>query len=101
MMTRARILQTAEQMVNGNRQDDYGTPENSFAIIAHLWTGYLHAKLKDDINAVDVAAMMALLKIARISSGHGKSDSGLTLPGMPRAAVSCRRLKIWLHRTRV
>ena len=33
------------------------------------------------VNAVDVAAMLALLKIARIASGHAKEDNWVDLAG--------------------
>ena len=35
----------------------------------------------DAINPVDVAAMLALLKIARIASGHAKEDNWIDLAG--------------------
>lgn len=81
MITRKDILQTAEKMVNGDRQDDYGTPENNFSRIAELWCAYLGPQLNAAISPVDVAAMLSLLKIARIASGHGKSDNWIDLAG--------------------
>ena len=78
---RAQILREAESMVLGDRQDDYGTPENSFERIANLWNSYLDTRLDGRLGAVDVAAMMALLKIARIASGHGKRDNWVDLAG--------------------
>lgn len=81
-MTRKEILDTAEKMVNGDRQDDYGTPEQNFERIAMLWTHYLGPnRLNVGITPVDVAAMLALLKIARVASGHGKSDNWIDLAG--------------------
>lgn len=81
-MTRKEILETAEKMVNGDRQDDYGTPEQNFERIAMLWTHYLGSdRLNAGITPVDVAAMLALLKIARVASGHGKSDNWVDLAG--------------------
>ena len=47
-----------------------------------LWTHYLGPdRLQVGISPVDVAAMLALLKIARIASGHGKSDNWVDLAG--------------------
>ena len=81
-MTRKDILQIAEKMVNGDRQDDYGKPERNFERIAMLWTHYLGPdRLQIGISPVDVAVMLALLKIARIASGHGKSDNWVDLAG--------------------
>lgn len=76
-MTRAEILDRAKACVIGDREEDYGGPERSFEAIAHLWTAYLN----HGITPVDVAAMMALLKIARISGGHFKADNWVDLAG--------------------
>lgn len=76
-MTRAEILEKAKDIVSGQREQDYGSPEDSFASIARLWTAYRGV----DFDAVDVAMMMALLKIARISSGHATADSFVDLAG--------------------
>lgn len=36
-MKRADILNTANKIVNGERQEAYGTPENNFSKIAGMW----------------------------------------------------------------
>ena len=79
-MTRTEILATAEKMVNGDRQTDYGTPENNFQTIASLWDIYL-STMTNRLTGKDVAAMLALLKIARIASGHAKLDNWIDLAG--------------------
>ena len=71
--TRQRVLSEAERCVFGKREQDYGTPEDSFDMIGKLWTVYLDYATK--IDAHDVAAMMALLKIARISENPQHMDS--------------------------
>lgn len=76
-VTRESILAEARRCVCTNRETDYGSPENSFGKIAALWAAYL----EEPIDPVDVAVMMALLKIARISSGHGKADNWIDLAG--------------------
>ena len=76
-MNRAEILDTAKRIVNGEREEQYNSPERSFEMIANLWAAYLN----HPVTSVDVAAMMALLKIARISSGHAKDDTGVDLAG--------------------
>ena len=78
-MTREDILQTAYDAVNGSRHEDYGSAENNFKTIAKFWNAYLN--MDNVIDAKDVAAMMALLKIARIASGHGKQDNWVDLAG--------------------
>ena len=76
-MTRPEILQKAETCVCGNREQEYGSPENNFQTIADLWRAYKGV----DFTAVDVAMMMALLKIARIQSGTATEDSFVDLAG--------------------
>ena len=84
MTERERILDEAKTCVCGHREQDYGSPENNFRVIAELWTGYLgDTKLNPDslITPLDVSMMMALLKIARIRSGGGSGDSFVDLAG--------------------
>lgn len=69
-MTRSEILKEAEKCVCGQRQEDYGSPEDNFSRIAKLWTAYMD----HEYTAKDVAMMMALLKVARIKAGT-KADS--------------------------
>lgn len=40
-MKRAEILETAKVCVCGKREQDYGSPEDNFQIIADLWSVYL------------------------------------------------------------
>ena len=76
-MKRAEILETAKTCVCGDREQDYGTPESNFDRIAQFWTAYTGYPF----DAKDVAAMLALLKIARIASGHAKADNWIDLAG--------------------
>ena len=71
------LLNKAIQCVCGDRERDYGTPEDNFNRIAGLWSAYTGYTL----SAVDVAMMMALLKIARIKGGGGTGDSFVDLAG--------------------
>lgn len=72
-MKRAEILEAARVCVCGERERDYGTPENNFETIGLLWGVYLRAAHPElakvmavnHITAKDVAAMMGLLKVAR------------------------------------
>ena len=74
---REQVLRNAKECVCGQRQQDYGTPENNFALIASLWSVYLGK----EVSAKDVAMLMALMKIARIKSGSGTLDSFVDLAG--------------------
>lgn len=72
-MTRKEILAAAEKCVCGDRERDHGNPEDNFKKIGALWTIYTDYAYKFDAN--DVAAMMALLKIARASANPEHIDS--------------------------
>ena len=76
-MTRKEILEAARQCVCGDREEDYGSPENNFARIAGLWSAYLGVP----IRVWDVASMLALLKIGRIGGGQVKLDNWIDLAG--------------------
>ena len=81
-MNKSEILKTAENIVNGDREKQYGKAEDNFNTIANLWADYLSAKVEPmDIEPKDVAAMLALLKIARIATGHAKEDNWVDLAG--------------------
>lgn len=43
-MNRKEILAAAERCVCGQREQDYGTPENSFKVIGELWEVYIKEK---------------------------------------------------------
>lgn len=82
-MDRAECLDRAKECVLGQREQDYGDPENSFHTIAKFWSTYKGI----EFTAGDVAMMMALLKVARISTGVGPSDSFVDLAGYAACAA--------------
>jgi len=81
-MNRAEVLEAAKICVCGQREQDYGSPEDNFGVIADLWSVYSGHKF----SALDVAMMMALLKVARIKSGGGTGDSFVDLAGYAACA---------------
>ena len=76
-MERSEILDAAKRCVCGDREQDYGSPEKNFERIAEFWSTYMGYP----VVAHDVAAMLALLKIARIATGHAKEDNWIDLAG--------------------
>ena len=83
-MTRAECLDYAKDIVLGDREATYSGPEDSFKAIAELWSTYLSTKgnvLLQGITPADVAAMMGLLKLARIASSPDHEDSWVDLAG--------------------
>ena len=80
-MKRAEILEEARRCVCGEREQEYGTPENNFALVGKLWEAYSG----QPFSAKDVAMMLALLKVARIKTGV-KGDSFVDLAGYAACA---------------
>jgi hypothetical protein len=90
-MNRTGILTLADDTVNGERQDQYGNPEDNFAVIGRLWEIFITAKcLSVDasgkpyckINPPDVANLMILLKVARNTTGNvDKVDTWVDIAG--------------------
>jgi len=70
---RGSVLKEAIGVINGERQDQYGKPEDSFALIAEFWTSYVK-RINRDLNAKDIALMMVLFKLAR-EIHQGKIDN--------------------------
>lgn len=81
-LKRADILNEALMIVTSDRQDAYGNLEDNFRIIAQLWMAYMGL----EFTAEDVAVLMALLKIARISTGKYKADNYIDLAGYAACA---------------
>ena len=73
MVTRSEILDTAREYVTPDRAATHGDAERNFNLIADYWTAYLD--LNRQISASDVAVMMTLLKIARISANPHHLDN--------------------------
>lgn len=64
------ILKEASETINGGRQDQYGSPEDSFQLIADYWSLYLGSQILKE----DVAFMMVLLKMARQQNQHKRDN---------------------------
>ena len=82
-MDRKECLDAAKQCVCSDRAQQYGSPAVNIKKIAELWTTYKGVKFSPQ----DVGVMMALLKIARISSGQSKDDNYIDACGY--LSLSC------------
>ena len=112
--TRKRILDATDAAVNGERNSSYGDPTQDFARTARYWNEHLCAKyeriiaphiekypedkksleglmdfLVDLVEAEDVAVMMSLLKISRISWSPNKEDHWVDLAGYAACGAQC------------
>lgn len=76
-MNRDEILQKAREIVTGDRDDQYGSPEDCFKRIAKLWEAYLGVPMEPNT----VAEMMILFKLARIQNNPAKEDHWVDIAG--------------------
>jgi len=70
-MDRSEILDTAKKYVTKDRAADHGDMEDNFTLIAKYWS--LHLDMT--VEAYDVAAMMTMLKLARLKSNPQNSEN--------------------------
>lgn len=91
------ILHEAIQTI-WDRQATHGEPEDSFGVIAELWSSYLRAAngLEADadtdasarvVDGEDVASMMILLKVARNANGPYLADTWVDVAGYAENAA--------------
>ena len=84
-MTAKEVLETALEVVGGERASTHGSMLENHENIARLWNAYLYNK--GELAASDVASMMELLKIARRKLGSLNRDD--YVDGAGYAAVAC------------
>ena len=85
---RSSLLAAAEKAVCGDRDQSYGGPEASFATIGRMWGAYLCVA---DFDPGDVAAMLALMKLARLGHNGSHWDSWLDLAGYAACGAEVTR----------
>lgn len=93
MNHRSEILQESISLINGERNSSYGDPVDDFATTADLWQTYLSRIIRHRDGVIlkphDVAVMMSLLKIARISWSPEKRDHWADLGGYTGCGYDC------------
>ena len=68
---RRQILEQAADLVDGDRNKDYGEPEDNFKRIADLWS----VLFEREVSMSEVALAMALVKVARLVHQPDHADS--------------------------
>jgi len=86
-MPAREVLETALDLVTGDRASTHGSIQENHENIARLWNGYMYNK--DNLAASDVANMMELLKIARRKTGILNMDDYVDAAGYAAVAYEC------------
>lgn len=85
-VNRADILDRAKAIVTGEREKQYGKPEDNFAAVAQMWEVYLRGQCVGEgadvrVAPEDVAMMMVLLKVGRLMTGDYLTDNYVDICG--------------------
>ena len=88
------ISKEANAIIYGDREKTYGHPSKNLVTIAKMWNAYLVASgvAEDgggDLTAKDVAAMMVLLKTARLANNPDHRDSLVDICGYAALIERC------------
>ncbi|UOK18177.1 hypothetical protein SEA_CLAYDA5_24 [Microbacterium phage Clayda5] len=78
---RRDILSTADNLIHGDREDDYGRPIDSFRRVAQAMNVVLEGEGHPPISATTAAKLMIALKLSRLSGGDNKDDTWIDLAG--------------------
>lgn len=84
------ILKEANTIIYGDREKTYGHPSKNLRTIATMWQAYLDARRNIDVlTPQDVAAMMVLLKTARLANDPTHRDSLVDICGYAALIERC------------
>lgn len=107
MNQRKKLLDLAETLVNGDRNRQYGDPNSDFFKTAQLWETYLNGVAERQnvevtevlgdlasplpilIEPHDVAVLMILLKVSRLTWTPDKEDTWADIAGYAACGWDC------------
>lgn len=82
-MDRTKCLDLAKKIVEQDRLNNYGKPEDNFELIAKYWNVYLTSRINTNkkLESIDIANMMTLLKVARTKTNPYHLDNYIDIAG--------------------
>lgn len=83
---RRDLLNEAAELVDGDRNVQYGDPIEDFKRTADMWNAYLGTT---DLKPHDVAALIAMVKLSRIRWSPTKRDHWADLAGYAACGWDC------------
>ena len=82
------VLVEALKLTSGDRQNQYGAPDQDFARTAKMWSGYKGIEFTTE----DVACFMIMIKMSR-NTHQSKRDNWVDMAGYSRCGDICRQEK--------
>lgn len=88
------ILEEANTIINGDREQTYGSPDKNLLLIATYWEAHINSKYNVNITLTvdDVCVMMILLKQARLANTPNHHDSMVDTVGYMALMDKCQKL---------
>lgn len=94
------VLDEANKIIYGDREQTYGKPSKNLETIAQMWSAYVTSSIGDlfdkdgntlgvRFDAKDVAIMMVLLKAARLANNPSHRDSVVDICGYAALIERC------------
>jgi hypothetical protein len=77
-MRREELLETAEKIINGARQMDYGTARDNFTSTGRIWATILGI---EEVTPEQVCLCMVALKLDRLGHSPDHQDSWIDIIG--------------------
>ena len=89
------VIDTAKEIIYGDREKTYGHPSKNLENIADMWTIYLRGRglldpNGDALTATDVCNTMILLKVARLANQPDHVDSIVDIVGYAALIERCK-----------
>lgn len=90
-MNRTETLEKASICVSTDRNRTYGEPEDSFHMVAAMWTSLLSGKLQRHVPVEphEVAACLGALKLVRAVESPEHDDNWVDLAGYAACGAEC------------
>ncbi len=103
MVRKDSVLAQAQDIIYGDREQTYGSPDKNLKLIAAYWTEHLNAakRTKIELSIDDVCVMMMLLKTARLANTPKHTDSLVDICGYAALADRCNAMKAVDTKTQV
>jgi hypothetical protein len=82
---RADLLREAEGLIAGDRNQAYGEPFDDFSRTAAMWSAYLGIP----VDAHDVAALLIMVTLSRLTESPTKRDHWADIAGYAGCGYEC------------
>jgi len=94
---RRELLQETCDLIDGDRNAQYGNPTGDFVAISQMWTSYIQRRFSQFDGEItefafsphDVAVFMALVKVSRIGWSATKKDHWADFAGYAACGWEC------------